>query len=156
MLTINDYNNFWIIFYLYNMIERLNYINRILFKSYYNYFYNPIIILLTPYNFRDKIFIFVKKKKEYWCWYLIAPLISIAQFYHKKKRNYGYVDGGLSSPTMIEKIIIFYFNKNLAHMNALNFWIIGHFFSIYLSYKFCYNAWTRNFFLTSITLCLQF
>ena len=35
---------------------------RILFKNYFDYFYNLRIILLTPYNFIDKIIDFVLDK----------------------------------------------------------------------------------------------
>ena len=42
-----------------NMKERRNYINRILFKNYYNHFYNLRIILSMIDNFKNEIVNFV-------------------------------------------------------------------------------------------------
>ena len=46
------------------MKEEQNCVNKILFKNYYNNFYNLKIILSAIYKDTDKIFNFMQKKKE--------------------------------------------------------------------------------------------
>ena len=56
------------------MTKGWNYIDKVLFKYYYSYFYDSRIILPTYYNFKDEIVNFVKKKL-FWLTFILMEII---------------------------------------------------------------------------------